>query len=261
MNSVTSLAWNRRQATSSWGLHDASGSTGRPGWRAGATSRSAPTRRTGIGLQADDRQWGGLWRGWLGQVGAGGADVDGGCGEPADVAQEMPFGVVGEVVCLADGQRGVDGDVGLGAQGVRSSGSSGPARCGLRRRWQWRRWPGRPGAGRQRPSGGAPTWVMAERRTPRMAMVSAGRRRLMAQYRPGPGRPGTPNRHPAHRSTGRSHGSDHQHLHVPDPLFRSPASDAVKIRRPSVARRHRPGSSRAKDPVAQRHSSSPTHRT
>ena len=49
---------------------------------------------------------------------AGGAGVDGGDGEPAYLGEEVPFGVVGEVVGGGEAEVGVDDDVGFGAQGV-----------------------------------------------------------------------------------------------------------------------------------------------
>src|SRR3954447_15086008 len=51
-------------------------------------------------------------------VRAGWAGVHGGGGEPADVGEQVVLGVVGNVVGGDQGQVRVDGDGGLGAQGV-----------------------------------------------------------------------------------------------------------------------------------------------
>jgi hypothetical protein len=50
----------------------------------------------------------------LGAVGR--ADVDGGAGEPPDVVEEVVLGEFGDLVGLADGQVGVEGDVELGVE-------------------------------------------------------------------------------------------------------------------------------------------------
>lgn len=49
---------------------------------------------------------------------SGGAGVDGRSGEPGNLLQQVPFGVVGEVVARGDGQVGANGGVDLGSQRV-----------------------------------------------------------------------------------------------------------------------------------------------